>query len=367
MQALPVARLTRVSSEVLAVRRAAAGQAGCAWSCPTGSIDADVACWRRATRRPGCRSRSRRATASSPSRGCRARSPASTSSADWRRRSSSLGHRPHHARPRRSRSPPTKPRRSIHAISRHGLLPRTHPGTPPAGRPAAVAAGHDPDHRAGAAGRPDVAGSLDHRREPGELAPASWTRSGHSCPGLWRRMPDEDKRLFLRHVARYWEVHRHLMPPATASRITRSARDRAAGWCTAGRSSAVTQHADRLRILADTGADDRPSSSADWLINGTGPTGDIDGERPARCSATCSRPGWRGPTRSGSASTPAPDGAVLEPGQASPATSCSRSGRRCAACGTRPRPSPRSASRPRRWPSGSSAAIALSQRPGSAA
>ena len=39
-------------------------------------------------------------------------------------------------------------------------------------------------------------------------------------PDLWRRLPDRDKRLFVRHVARYWEVHRHRMPPATARRIT---------------------------------------------------------------------------------------------------------------------------------------------------
>ena len=38
-------------------------------------------------------------------------------------------------------------------------------------------------------------------------------------PGLWQRLSLPDKRLFLRHVARYWEVHRHRVPPATARRI----------------------------------------------------------------------------------------------------------------------------------------------------
>jgi uncharacterized NAD(P)/FAD-binding protein YdhS len=38
-------------------------------------------------------------------------------------------------------------------------------------------------------------------------------------PRLWRRLPLADQRLFLRHVARYWEVHRHRMPPQTARRI----------------------------------------------------------------------------------------------------------------------------------------------------
>ncbi|MGB6582910.1 MAG: hypothetical protein WBF34_33850, partial [Streptosporangiaceae bacterium] len=33
-------------------------------------------------------------------------------------------------------------------------------------------------------------------------------------PELWQRLSPPDKRLFLRHVARYWEVHRHCVPPA---------------------------------------------------------------------------------------------------------------------------------------------------------
>ena len=31
-------------------------------------------------------------------------------------------------------------------------------------------------------------------------------------PRLWRRLPVADQRLFLRHVARFWEVHRHRLP-----------------------------------------------------------------------------------------------------------------------------------------------------------
>ena len=92
-------------------------------------------------------------------------------------------------------------------------------------------------------------------------------------PGLWRRMPDEDKRLFLRHVARYWEIHRHLVPPATASRI---AALRATGRLVvhSGQVIGVMQDADRLRILLDAG-DDVLQLRADWLINGTGPAADI--------------------------------------------------------------------------------------------
>jgi uncharacterized NAD(P)/FAD-binding protein YdhS len=108
-------------------------------------------------------------------------------------------------------------------------------------------------------------------------SPASWQPVMESLrpitPGLWRRMSDRDKRLFLRHVARYWEVHRHLVPPATASRIT-------ALRCTGqllvhqGRIRAVRQHDARLSVLVDNGTD-TVELEAGWLINGTGAPADI--------------------------------------------------------------------------------------------
>ncbi len=94
-------------------------------------------------------------------------------------------------------------------------------------------------------------------------------------PTLWRRMPVQDKRLFLRHLARYWEVHRHLVPPATASRITAL---RATGRLHVhrGQITAVTPIADRLAVVADGGGThENLALDADWLINGTGATADI--------------------------------------------------------------------------------------------
>jgi uncharacterized NAD(P)/FAD-binding protein YdhS len=86
-------------------------------------------------------------------------------------------------------------------------------------------------------------------------------------------MPAQDKRLFLRHVARYWEVHRHLMPPATASRIT-------ALRCTGqlavhrGQVLSVREVSGRLSVLIDAGAD-IVDIAAGAVVNGTGATADI--------------------------------------------------------------------------------------------
>ncbi len=92
-------------------------------------------------------------------------------------------------------------------------------------------------------------------------------------PGLWARLPEADQRLFLTRVARYWEVHRHRVPPATARR--------AAALSAAGR---LSVH--RGRVVA---ASDRPGGvqlridgggqvselTAGWLVNCTGPATDI--------------------------------------------------------------------------------------------
>ena len=95
-------------------------------------------------------------------------------------------------------------------------------------------------------------------------------------PGLWQRLPARDQRLFLRHVARYWEVHRHRMPPGTARRITELR-------CT-GR---LSVHRGRItQVTAGTGRDEPlrvrvgegPAATwldAGWLVNATGPGADI--------------------------------------------------------------------------------------------
>lgn len=94
-------------------------------------------------------------------------------------------------------------------------------------------------------------------------------------PELWSRMPRDDQRAFLRHLARYWDVHRHLMPPATAARIT-ALRQSGQLVLHQGQVLAARHRAGRLTILADT-AGNRTQLDADWLINGTGGTADITG------------------------------------------------------------------------------------------
>ena len=41
----------------------------------------------------------------------------------------------------------------------------------------------------------------------------------HLAPDLWRRLPQRERRRFLRHVQSYWDVHRHRVPANMAARI----------------------------------------------------------------------------------------------------------------------------------------------------
>jgi uncharacterized NAD(P)/FAD-binding protein YdhS len=160
----------------------------------------------------------------------------------------------------------------VHAVSRHGLLPRTHPGNRPhPGRPVwlPVVTRTTEDVR--------LTDLLWQVRAAIAANPAGWHDVLCSLrpyvPGLWRRMPAGDKRTFLRHLARYWEVHRHLVPPPTASRV---AELRLSGRLEIhrGHVQAVRLHDDGMRVLLHSGAD-TIELAADWLVNGTGGTTDI--------------------------------------------------------------------------------------------
>ena len=165
------------------------------------------------------------------------------------------------------------PRTAIRAVSRHGMLPQVHRGS---GGPA------------DAIWLPALSDTGDPVRLPEliwQVRAAMASRPNHwqdvvdairpHIPDLWRRLPDRDKRLFVRHVARYWEVHRHRMPPATARRITEL---RCTGRLSVlrGRVTGVsgTPGPERLRIRVnqDGALNDL---AAGWLINATGPGTDL--------------------------------------------------------------------------------------------
>ncbi len=165
-----------------------------------------------------------------------------------------------------------RPGSTVHAVSRHGLLPRVHPGDTEGTRRTfwipAISATSGPVR---------LADLLWQVRRETSASPDSWHLVLDGLrpyvPALWSMMPVSDRRAFLRHIARYWEVHRHPMPPATAARIT-TLRQTGQLIVHRGQVLGVRYRAGRLTIEANT-AVGRTELAADWMINGSGGTTDI--------------------------------------------------------------------------------------------
>jgi len=163
------------------------------------------------------------------------------------------------------------PRTTVHAVSRHALLPRAH-RWPPA--------------PADASGMPVIRGQPvpvrlarlihDVRASAGQYS-GDWQEVVDALrphvPHLWEQLPEADKRLFLRHAARYWEVHRHRLPPATARQASMLM---ATGRLSVlrGRVAAADAGSSGIRVRVDDGGTST-DLAAGWLVNCTGPAADI--------------------------------------------------------------------------------------------
>jgi uncharacterized NAD(P)/FAD-binding protein YdhS len=147
----------------------------------------------------------------------------------------------------------------IEAISRRGLLPLAHPKVPPSSaHPNLIL----PDEtlnqllrrvRAAIAGGADWVAVVDTLR--------------HHADRLWAGFSDTDRQRFLRHVVRFWDVHRHRMAPPVAARI---AELRAQGRLSFGAGRLRSVEPDpRGGLLVEV--DGRPARRYAAVISCTGP------------------------------------------------------------------------------------------------
>ncbi len=150
------------------------------------------------------------------------------------------------------------------AVSRHGLLPRPH------------AEGHGE-----AAPFPPPAGALsaclrDFRRR---AAQTHWSRLMDEIrphgQAMWSRLTLAQKRRFLRHLRPWWDVHRHRLPQEIDARLGEL---RAQGRLEVLPANLVGARRQGLRVLVETrprGGELRRTVEGAWVINCTGPAGDI--------------------------------------------------------------------------------------------
>jgi uncharacterized NAD(P)/FAD-binding protein YdhS len=160
----------------------------------------------------------------------------------------------------------------VYAVSRHGLLPREHTWPRPAATLGAMPLIRGPV----TSFRLSVL--LRQLRTSAAAYPGDWQDIVDALrpqiPRLWDQLPEADKRLFLRHVARYWEVHRHRMPPETARRAAALADQGRLSVLRGRVVAAASDERDGVRVRIEGGGSST-ELGVGWLINCTGAATDI--------------------------------------------------------------------------------------------
>ncbi|HTF11727.1 MAG TPA: FAD/NAD(P)-binding protein [Asanoa sp.] len=137
------------------------------------------------------------------------------------------------------------------AVSRHGLLPRAHTDLPPPAQPGIDATGLRDLVRV-------LRASADWRSTVDALRPR--------VDQVWAGLTLDEQQRFLRHLARYWEVHRHRCAPEVAAAVA-AARASGALVVAATRVTAIRTASRGFDVtLADSG-----SAAFDAVVNCTGP------------------------------------------------------------------------------------------------
>ena len=158
-----------------------------------------------------------------------------------------------------------RPRLTLLALSRRGLAPRRHLGRGPAPEPFMPEPGDTPLRllrrlRAGAA-------SGDWRAWVDGLRP--------HVQAVWRSWSLEERGRFLRHLRPWWDIHRHRLAPAVASKL-----DHLTGCgaltIAAGRIASVQPDGGGLSVVwTPRGVRERRETAAVAVVNCTGPNGDL--------------------------------------------------------------------------------------------
>lgn len=159
-------------------------------------------------------------------------------------------------------------RGTMHAASRHGLLPQPH-----------LFRRADPVNAALVPGEGELSAMLATLRAQAAAAP-DWRAVMDGLrpvtQALWRGLDDAQRARFLRHAATFWNVHRHRMAPAVAEEIDDLQRD---GKLLVHRGRLEALRLENGRLAADLGGRAAATVAAHLVVNCTG----FD-----RCTATAS-------------------------------------------------------------------------------
>jgi uncharacterized NAD(P)/FAD-binding protein YdhS len=172
-----------------------------------------------------------------------------------------------------SRDPDRTPH--LITISRHGLIPETQTTF----RPSAIQGDGEALLACSTSIRQVLSASRQLAREAVKLG-GDWrevvTFIRTLAPDIWRRLPELERRRFLRHLQCYWDIHRHRLPPALSTRME-DLRRSGKLQINAGRIGRVVPLRERLRVLwRRRGTKDPTELVVDAIINATGPDYSIE-------------------------------------------------------------------------------------------
>jgi uncharacterized NAD(P)/FAD-binding protein YdhS len=91
------------------------------------------------------------------------------------------------------------------------------------------------------------------------------------APALWRRLPEAERRRFVRHLHVHWDIHRHRVPPQLMARLE-ALRRSGKLQVNAGRIQGVVARGRQLQVSwRPRGGDTSATLNVDLVVNATGP------------------------------------------------------------------------------------------------
>ena len=160
------------------------------------------------------------------------------------------------------------PGASVSAVSRHGMLPRIH------GSPSPTAPVLKPPYpRSARELYAKLRAVAEFHEGEGVMRHGIFLGLREVGADIWEGMPGPEKRMFLRHFRRYWDIERHRVPPVQANEIQQATAE-GRFEVLRGRLAEVRRtRGGRVRALVSTAYKDA-FLEVDRIINCTGPDTD---------------------------------------------------------------------------------------------
>lgn len=160
---------------------------------------------------------------------------------------------------------------TLHMLSRHGLVPPRQT----AFRPDAFKGDGNALLLVAATSLRKLTSNVRLLAREAEAQGGDWREAitfvRNMAPTIWQRLPERDRRRFLRHLRAQWDVHRHRLPPETTSRLE-TLRERGRLFVHAGRIERMQPDGKRIKVTwKQRHTPELQSLSFERVVNCTGP------------------------------------------------------------------------------------------------